>query len=165
MHTEWQRCNHIVLCVTPVRYIELDNGLKALLISDYNGPAASEDEDSDGEDDGEEEEEDDDASGDGTDEESEEDGNDEDDDEENKKKGNAEKQVFLNVEHGLITRQSCPRGVGERCPVKNDWDEIRRRLYLQLNSSAKYVNLAATILVNFIRSYLLVINLAAAASG
>ncbi|KAI3367564.1 hypothetical protein L3Q82_026419, partial [Scortum barcoo] len=83
------------------RYVVLDNGLRALLISDYSGPAASGDEDSDGED-----EEEDDESGDETGDESEEDddGNDEgsggggddddDDDEEEgkKKKGNAEKQ-------------------------------------------------------------------------
>ncbi|XP_071772027.2 nardilysin [Centroberyx gerrardi] len=84
------------------RYIELDNGLRALLISDYSGPAASEDEDSDGEDEceeGEEEEEEDDDSEGGSEEESEEDeeGKDSDfeDDDENegkKKKGNAEKQ-------------------------------------------------------------------------
>lgn len=92
-----QRCNSSVFCVTPVRYIVLDNGLKALLISDYSGPAASEDEDSDGEEEeeGEEEEGDDDESGDETEEESEEDGDDEDDDSEAKKKrGNAEKQVY-----------------------------------------------------------------------
>ncbi|XP_045918855.1 nardilysin-like [Micropterus dolomieu] len=78
------------------RYIVLDNGLRALLISDYSGPAASED--SDGEDEGEEE--DDDESGDETDEEYEEDDDDEkgsdeddeDDDNEGKKKRNAEKQ-------------------------------------------------------------------------
>lgn len=78
------------------RYIVLDNGLRALLISDYSGPAASED--SDGED--EEEEEDDDESGEETDEEYEEDDDDEkgsdeddeDDDNEGKKKRNAEKQ-------------------------------------------------------------------------
>uniref|UniRef100_A0A3Q3WH81 Uncharacterized protein n=1 Tax=Mola mola TaxID=94237 RepID=A0A3Q3WH81_MOLML len=40
------------LSLSPVRYIVLDNGLRALLISDYSGPAASEDEDSDGEDEG-----------------------------------------------------------------------------------------------------------------
>ncbi|XP_029900301.1 nardilysin [Myripristis murdjan] len=85
------------------RYIELDNGLRALLISDYSGPAASEDEDSDGEDDDEgeeeEEEEEDDDSGGGTEDESEEDEDEKhsgfEDDEENegkKKKGNAEKQ-------------------------------------------------------------------------
>ncbi|XP_071354291.1 nardilysin-like [Trachinotus anak] len=87
------------------RYVVLENGLRALLISDYSGPAASEDEDSDGEDEGEEEEEEDDEeeeedeSGDETEGESEEDDdekgsdNDEDDDKEGKKKkGNAEKQ-------------------------------------------------------------------------
>lgn len=87
-----------VVCVTPVRYIVLDNGLKALLISDYSGTAAPEDEDEEGDDEGEEEEEeeeedDDDESGDETEEESGED--DEDDDNEAKKKrGNAEKQVL-----------------------------------------------------------------------
>ncbi len=91
-----------LLTFPPSRYIMLDNGLRALLISDYSGPAASEDEDSDGEDEGEEEEEDD-ESGDETEEESEEDGDEEDshgdgeddDDEGKKKKGNAEKQVPL----------------------------------------------------------------------
>ncbi len=87
----------------PSRYIVLDNGLRALLISDYSGPAASEDDDSEGED---EEEEEDDESGDETEDESEEDEEEEeeeeeegsgDDDEEEgkKKKGNAEKQVPL----------------------------------------------------------------------
>uniref|UniRef100_A0A8D3DW99 Nardilysin a (N-arginine dibasic convertase) n=1 Tax=Scophthalmus maximus TaxID=52904 RepID=A0A8D3DW99_SCOMX len=82
------------------RYIVLENGLRALLISDYNGPAASEDEDSEGEDEGEGEDDDEeeDESGDETEDESEEDddddkGSDEDDDNEGKKKkGNAEKQ-------------------------------------------------------------------------
>lgn len=82
----------------PFRYVVLDNGLRALLISDYSGPAtASEDEDSEGE--GEEEE--DDQSGDETEDESEEDddeGSDEDDEdgemEGKKKKGNSEKQVL-----------------------------------------------------------------------
>lgn len=86
-----------------LRYIELDNGLRALLISDYSGPAASDDEDSDGE--GEDGEEDQDAdSGEGSEDESEGDDDDEqgsndggddddDDDEGTKKKGNAEKQV------------------------------------------------------------------------
>lgn len=103
--TGWQRYNNnSVLCATPVRYIVLGNGLKALLISDYSGPAASEDEDSDGEDEGEEEEEEDDddgddnGSGDEMETESEEDGDD--DNEAKMKKGNAEKQVFLNIEHG-----------------------------------------------------------------
>lgn len=94
----------------------LDNGLQALLISDYSGPAASEDEDLDGEDEGEEEEEeeDDDESGDETEEESEEDGDDEDDDNEaKKKKGNAEKQVFWNVECGFTTKRSCQRRAAE----------------------------------------------------
>lgn len=84
----------------------LDNGLQALLISDYSGPAASEDEDSDGE---VEEEEEDDGSGDETEEESEEDDDNEegsdgdDDDEGKKKKGNAEKQVRLfNVALGSL---------------------------------------------------------------
>uniref|UniRef100_A0A7N8Y946 Nardilysin a (N-arginine dibasic convertase) n=1 Tax=Mastacembelus armatus TaxID=205130 RepID=A0A7N8Y946_9TELE len=65
----------------PFRYIVLDNRLRALLISDYSGPA-SEDDDS-GREDGEEEEEeeeDDDESGDETEDESEEDGDDDDDD-------------------------------------------------------------------------------------
>lgn len=92
----WQRCNGSALSVLPVRYIVLDNGLRALLISDYSGPAASEDEDSDGEDEGEEEEGDEDESGDETEEESEDDGDNEDDDDEAKKKrGSAEKQVPL----------------------------------------------------------------------
>uniref|UniRef100_A0A8D3DBV1 Nardilysin a (N-arginine dibasic convertase) n=1 Tax=Scophthalmus maximus TaxID=52904 RepID=A0A8D3DBV1_SCOMX len=85
---------------SPFRYIVLENGLRALLISDYNGPAASEDEDSEGEDEGEGEDDDEeeDESGDETEDESEEDddddkGSDEDDDNEGKKKkGNAEKQ-------------------------------------------------------------------------
>ncbi|XP_023282535.1 nardilysin-like [Seriola lalandi dorsalis] len=88
------------------RYVVLENGLRALLISDYSGPAASEDEDSDGEDEseeeeeeGEEEEEEEDESGDETEDDSEDDDDergsddDEDDDKEGKKKkGNAEKQ-------------------------------------------------------------------------
>ncbi|KAM8914849.1 nardilysin-like isoform 1-T2 [Spinachia spinachia] len=80
------------------RYIVLDNGLRALLISDYSGPAASEDEDSDGEDEGEEEEEGD-ESGEETEDDSEEedddnydDGGGSDDDDDGKKKRNAEKQ-------------------------------------------------------------------------
>uniref|UniRef100_A0A671YTU8 Nardilysin convertase n=1 Tax=Sparus aurata TaxID=8175 RepID=A0A671YTU8_SPAAU len=82
---------------SPSRYIVLDNGLRALLISDYSGPAASEDEEEDGEEEEEEEEEEEgDESGDETEDESEEDdeddGYDEDDDEGKKKKGNAEKQ-------------------------------------------------------------------------
>uniref|UniRef100_A0A3P8V2E0 Nardilysin convertase n=1 Tax=Cynoglossus semilaevis TaxID=244447 RepID=A0A3P8V2E0_CYNSE len=83
------------------RYVVLENGLRALLISDFNGAATMEDEDSDGEDGGEEEE--DDESGDETEDDSEEedsesgsnhdDGDDDDDDKEGKKKkGNAEKQ-------------------------------------------------------------------------
>uniref|UniRef100_A0A3Q4B2A1 Uncharacterized protein n=1 Tax=Mola mola TaxID=94237 RepID=A0A3Q4B2A1_MOLML len=87
------------LSLSPVRYIVLDNGLRALLISDYSGPAASEDEDSDGEDEVEEEEEEEEEEDD--DEESEEETDDEekgsdddDDDEGKKKKGNAEKQVL-----------------------------------------------------------------------
>lgn len=84
---------------SPSRYIVLDNGLRALLISDYSGPAASEDEEEDGEEEEEEEEEEEDESGDETEDESEEDdeddGYDEDDDEGKKKKGNAEKQVPL----------------------------------------------------------------------
>ncbi|XP_029316726.1 nardilysin-like isoform X1 [Cottoperca gobio] len=78
------------------RYIVLDNGLRALLISDHSGLAASEDEDGEEE---EEEEDDDEESGEEMEEESEEDddeqGSDEEDDDDNegrKKKGNAEKQ-------------------------------------------------------------------------
>ncbi|XP_028421787.1 nardilysin isoform X1 [Perca flavescens] len=85
------------------RYIVLDNGLRALLISDYSGPAASEGEDSDDEDEGEEEEEEeeDNDSEDEMEDESEEEeeddddemgSDDEDDDKGKKKKGNAEKQ-------------------------------------------------------------------------
>ncbi|XP_040917105.1 nardilysin isoform X2 [Toxotes jaculatrix] len=87
------------------RYIVLENGLRALLISDYSGPASSEDEDTDGEDEGEEEEEEEEEeegeeSGDETGDESGEDDDDEkgsDDDEDDdmegkKRKGNAEKQ-------------------------------------------------------------------------
>lgn len=76
----------------------LDNGLQALLISDYSGPAASEDEDED-EDGGEEEH--DYESGDEMEEESEEEDDNEkgsdydDDDEGKKKKGSAEKQVLI----------------------------------------------------------------------
>uniref|UniRef100_A0A8C6PCX2 Nardilysin a (N-arginine dibasic convertase) n=1 Tax=Nothobranchius furzeri TaxID=105023 RepID=A0A8C6PCX2_NOTFU len=72
------------------RFLVLDNGLRALLISDYSGPLASDDEDPDEEEDleeeEEEEEEDDGESGD--------DSGDEDDEDEDgkKKKGNAEKQ-------------------------------------------------------------------------
>ncbi|XP_076013801.1 nardilysin-like [Genypterus blacodes] len=81
------------------RYIELDNGLRALLISDYSGPAASDVEDSDGESEDSEEDEDGD-SGEETEDESEGDddssGDDDDDDDNDKegkkKKGNAEKQ-------------------------------------------------------------------------
>uniref|UniRef100_A0A665V5D0 Nardilysin a (N-arginine dibasic convertase) n=1 Tax=Echeneis naucrates TaxID=173247 RepID=A0A665V5D0_ECHNA len=86
------------------RYIMLENGLRALLISDYSRMAASEDEDLDGEDE-EEEEEEDEESGDETEDDSDEDddddeGNDNDDDDDDdddekegkKKKGNAEKQ-------------------------------------------------------------------------
>uniref|UniRef100_A0A668AI78 Nardilysin convertase n=1 Tax=Myripristis murdjan TaxID=586833 RepID=A0A668AI78_9TELE len=91
-----------------LRYIELDNGLRALLISDYSGPAASEDEDSDGEDDDEgeeeEEEEEDDDSGGGTEDESEEDEDEKhsgfEDDEENegkKKKGNSAAALCVGV--------------------------------------------------------------------
>uniref|UniRef100_A0A671YXT7 Nardilysin convertase n=1 Tax=Sparus aurata TaxID=8175 RepID=A0A671YXT7_SPAAU len=59
---------------SPSRYIVLDNGLRALLISDYSGPAASEDEEEDGEEEEEEEEEEEgDESGDETEDESEED--------------------------------------------------------------------------------------------
>ncbi|KAM9708709.1 nardilysin [Menidia menidia] len=82
------------------RYIVLDNGLRALLISDYSGPATSDDEEEDEEDEGEEEEEEgeqDEESGEEAEEGSEEDdegvgSDDEDDDEGKKKKGNAEKQ-------------------------------------------------------------------------
>ncbi|KAM4625377.1 nardilysin-like [Polymixia lowei] len=88
------------------RYIELSNGLRALLISDYSGPKASGDEDSDGEDEGEEEEEgeegeeeEDSDSGEGTDDESEEnedekdsDFEDEDENEGKRRKGHSEKQ-------------------------------------------------------------------------
>ncbi|XP_035529569.1 nardilysin-like [Morone saxatilis] len=81
------------------RYVVLDNGLRALLISDYSGPSASGDEDSDEEDEGEEEEEEEeDESGGDSEDGSEEDDDDdygddeEDDNEGKKKKGNAEKQ-------------------------------------------------------------------------
>ncbi|XP_075873898.1 nardilysin [Nelusetta ayraudi] len=80
------------------RYIVLDNGLRALLISDYSGPVASEDEDEDGEEEEEEdedEEEEDSESGDesGDESEEEEDNEDGDDEDEGKKKRrNAEKQ-------------------------------------------------------------------------
>lgn len=80
--------------LTLSRYIVLENGLRALLISDFNGPAAPEDEDSEEEDEEEEEEEED---GDETEDESEEDGDqrgDEEDEEGKKKRGNAEKQVM-----------------------------------------------------------------------
>lgn len=81
----------------PYRYIVLNNGLQALLISDYSGPLAPEDEESDGE-----EEEEDDESGDETEDESEEEDDNEDDegdsdrddeDEGKKRKRNSEKQV------------------------------------------------------------------------
>lgn len=89
-----------------LRYIELTNGLRALLISDYSGASTSGDEESDGEGDeeeggeGEEEEGD---SGEGTEEESEEeedekDSDFEDLDDENegkRKKGHSEKQVMI----------------------------------------------------------------------
>ncbi|XP_034051077.1 nardilysin [Thalassophryne amazonica] len=79
------------------RYIVLDNGLQALLISDYSGPTASDDEDSDEEDEGEDEEEaQDDDSGEETEDELEDEkGSDNDDDEDTegtKKKGSSEKQ-------------------------------------------------------------------------
>ncbi|XP_034530735.1 nardilysin-like [Notolabrus celidotus] len=83
------------------RYIVLENGLRALLISDFSGPAASEDDDSDGEEEEEEEDDDDDdESGDETEDESDEEEDDDeqgsdgddDDDEGNKKKRSAEKQ-------------------------------------------------------------------------
>lgn len=85
--------------LTLLRYVVLDNGLRALLISDYSGPAASGDEDSDGEDEGEEEEEEEDdgesgeESEDQSEEEEEEEDEEDDDKEGKKKKGNAEKQV------------------------------------------------------------------------
>ncbi|XP_061700312.1 nardilysin-like isoform X3 [Syngnathoides biaculeatus] len=78
------------------RYVVLENGLRALLISDYTGPPASEDEEEEEggeeeEDEDEEEEEEEDDSGDETKEDSDE-GTDEDDDWEGKRKrGNAEK--------------------------------------------------------------------------
>uniref|UniRef100_A0AAQ5YKZ9 Nardilysin a (N-arginine dibasic convertase) n=1 Tax=Amphiprion ocellaris TaxID=80972 RepID=A0AAQ5YKZ9_AMPOC len=74
------------------RYIELDNGLRALLISDYSGPAEGEDSDED--DEGEEEEEED-ESGEETEEDDEDRGSDDDEDYDHdgkNKKGNAEKQ-------------------------------------------------------------------------
>ncbi|XP_068456695.1 nardilysin-like [Clinocottus analis] len=77
------------------RYIVLDNGLRALLISDYSGPAAD-DEDEDEEE--EEEEEDEEESGDESQEESEEEddddgmGSDEEDEDEGQKKKKSEKQ-------------------------------------------------------------------------
>ncbi|KAM9842855.1 nardilysin-like [Aulostomus maculatus] len=82
------------------RYIVLDNSLRALLISDYSGPAASEDEDGDEDEEVEEEEEEEDESGEETEDESEEDddgeGSDDEDEDGNeegkKKRGNAEKQ-------------------------------------------------------------------------
>ncbi|XP_074547358.1 nardilysin-like [Halichoeres trimaculatus] len=78
------------------RYIQLENGLRALLISDFSGPPASEDDDSDGEEE-EEAEEEEEESGDETEDESEEEdedeqGSDDDDDEGNKKKRGADKQ-------------------------------------------------------------------------
>uniref|UniRef100_A0A671YXS8 Nardilysin convertase n=1 Tax=Sparus aurata TaxID=8175 RepID=A0A671YXS8_SPAAU len=87
---------------SPSRYIVLDNGLRALLISDYSGPAASEDEEEDGEEEEEEEEEEEgDESGDETEDESEEDdeddGYDEDDDEGKKKKGNSAAALCVGV--------------------------------------------------------------------
>uniref|UniRef100_A0A8C3APW3 Nardilysin convertase n=1 Tax=Cyclopterus lumpus TaxID=8103 RepID=A0A8C3APW3_CYCLU len=95
------------------RYVVLDNGLRALLISDYSGPAEDEEED-DGEEE-EEEEEDDDESGDETEEESEEeddddygrgsDDDDEDDDDEGKKKKNAEKQVYIILYYTILNRE------------------------------------------------------------
>lgn len=81
--------------LTLFRYIVLENGLRALLISDFSGPAAPEDEDSDKEEEGEEEEDGD--SGDETEDESEEEDGDQSDDEDEdgkKKRGNAEKQVM-----------------------------------------------------------------------
>lgn len=97
-HGSWKTCffqSSLHFTFTALRYIELDNGLQALLISDYSGPAASEDEDG-------EEEAQDDESGDEMEEESEEEDDDnetgsdyDDDDEGRKKKGNAEKQVLI----------------------------------------------------------------------
>lgn len=85
-------------CTSYIRYIVLDNGLRALLISDYSGPVASEDEDEDGEEEEDEEEDEDSESGDESGDESEEeednDDGDEDEDEGKKKRRNAEKQVL-----------------------------------------------------------------------
>lgn len=84
----------------------LENGLRALLISDYSGP--TEDGESD-EGEEEEEEEDDDESEDGSEDGSEEDDEDEGIDDEDdynegkKKKGNAEKQVQETREHFIYT--------------------------------------------------------------
>lgn len=80
----------------PCRYIVLDNGLQALLISDYSGPLLSDDEESEGGDEEEEEEENpesEDESGDEDDEDDEDEGSDV-DEKGKKKKGNAEKQVL-----------------------------------------------------------------------
>ncbi|XP_077395060.1 nardilysin-like [Festucalex cinctus] len=77
------------------RYIVLDNGLRALLISDFSSPAVSKDDDEEEEEEGgeeEEEEEEEDESGDETNEESDEGGDEDDDWEGKKKRGNAEKQ-------------------------------------------------------------------------
>uniref|UniRef100_H2UTN3 Nardilysin convertase n=1 Tax=Takifugu rubripes TaxID=31033 RepID=H2UTN3_TAKRU len=81
------------------RYIVLDNGLKALLISDYSGPAASEDEEEEeGEDEGEEEEEDEDEDDEETGDEMEEEVEEEDDDNEAKKKrGNSAAALCVGV--------------------------------------------------------------------
>ncbi|KAJ0063061.1 hypothetical protein NL108_010675 [Boleophthalmus pectinirostris] len=78
------------------RYIVLENGLRALLISDYSGPATEqEEEEEEGEEEEEEEEEDEeDDEEDEEDDDEDEDGSDEEDEEEEgkRKKGNAEKQ-------------------------------------------------------------------------
>ncbi|XP_058471619.1 nardilysin-like [Solea solea] len=123
------------------RHIVLENGLRALLISDYNGPAASEDEDSDGE-------EEEDESGDETGDESEEEGEDDDeracdydgDDNDGKKKGNAEKQsaAALCVGVGSFSDPSDLPGLAhflehmvfmgsEKYPSENGFDAFLRK--------------------------------------
>ncbi|KAJ0009086.1 hypothetical protein NQD34_016501 [Periophthalmus magnuspinnatus] len=90
------------------RYIVLENGLRALLISDYSGPAAEQDEEEeeeeeeDGEEEEEEEEEEDDEEEEEDDEE-EEDGSEEEEEEGKRKKGNAEKQPRLCVGVGSFS--------------------------------------------------------------
>ncbi|XP_049596638.1 nardilysin isoform X1 [Syngnathus scovelli] len=77
------------------RYIMLDNGLRALLISDFSYPLVSEDDDEEEEEEeegGEEEEEEEDDSSDESKEESDEGGDEDDDRQGRKKRGNAEKQ-------------------------------------------------------------------------